>query len=152
MKLEKTLWVLTLFLAFVMVIPSVALAQIDYNLTGTWTWMAKEAGYNFTSGKFSAESERFEFCIEHDLITNEVVFFGPDGWVGYTEWFVIGAHFLDACSSSVLTGRANRYANIISGTLTYFEFYGVGSPGCPNDDDGTGSYSFRMRKVSHTCP
>ena len=107
MKFTRKLWILTLCLALVMVIPGVVLAQ-DYYLGGTWKWQAKEAGYDFSTGKFSTEPERIYFCLEHDPSTGEIVFFGPDGWVGYTESYLIGTHFLDACSSSVLTGRVSR--------------------------------------------
>jgi hypothetical protein len=108
MKLEKTLWILTLFLVFVMVIPSVALAQ-GYDLSGTWIWNTNEVCNDFDYGTTSSEPERIEFCIEQDS-SGYVTFSGPDtdAWLGYTESYFIGAEFLDAFSSSVLTGRVSK--------------------------------------------
>jgi hypothetical protein len=148
MKFARKLWLLTLFLAFVMVIPSVALAQ-DYDLTGTWIWQAREVCNDFHDGSFSMEPETIEFCILHDTITNLVEFSGADPWTGYTSSYFIGAAIVEPCARSVLSGKVSKNGNSISGKLVYYEFPLLG---CSFEDYCTASYSFQMRKVSDTCP
>jgi len=153
MKLEKTLWVLTLFLAFVMVIPGMALAQEHFDLQGTWKWQAREVCNDFNEGTNSSEPERMDLCVVQDANDVTIYYYEEElpGWIaiwyGFTSYNFIGADLVESCCTSVLTGKVTKNGQSIIGTLVYFERQGYGL-----EDVCTAGYRFTMKRISGDTP
>jgi hypothetical protein len=120
--------------------------QVDtpYDLTGTWILRAIDVQRSFCDGSIMRDKVELEVDIiqsESDITLVFVDDLEEQIFEGRTSNYFIGAESNDESQVTVLSGKISKHANLIVGTIVFFDKHE-----CPEAE--TGAARFRLVRTS----